>query len=140
MMRGAGRYMIEIFVEGTPAPKGSKVLMRGRMIESSRKVAAWEDAVAWALKAEVSPRNWDSAIYVGCEFYLPRPQRPQNKTPITRPDIDKLVRATLDGITRSGVVWRDDAQVCRLICVKRYTDNSFGGEKRTGAKIVIMPL
>jgi crossover junction endodeoxyribonuclease RusA len=40
------------------------------------------------------------------------------KTITTRPDIDKLARSTLDGLT--GVLFHDDAQVAFLVASKEY--------------------
>lgn len=39
--------------------------------------------------------------------------------PITKPDIDKLLRAVCDGITDAGV-WKDDAQVIRVVMEEVY--------------------
>lgn len=40
--------------------------------------------------------------------------------PSQRPDVDKLVRNALDGMT--GVIYKDDGQVVQLIAQKRYAD------------------
>ena len=62
-------------------------------------------------------------------FYMPRPGSDFSKatgellgsarcSPWTKPDIDKLTRATLDALT--GLVWDDDARVVRTVIEKRY--------------------
>lgn len=38
--------------------------------------------------------------------------------PTKRPDMDNVVKAIYDGM--NAVVWRDDAQACRLVVDKRY--------------------
>lgn len=38
--------------------------------------------------------------------------------PDTRPDLTKLVRGIEDGLT--GIIWRDDGQVCELVAAKRW--------------------
>lgn len=50
---------------------------------------------------------------------------------IQRPDIDKLCRAVLDGLT--GVVFKDDSQVVSLYALK---ERALPGES-TGAKISV---
>jgi len=40
--------------------------------------------------------------------------------PSKTPDLDKLIRSTLDALTASGVVYRDDAQVVELTGRKVY--------------------
>lgn len=61
-------------------------------------------------------------------YYLPRPNGDYLKSgelaasarcePWTKPDLDKLERATLDAFT--GMVWDDDSRVCRVVKEKRY--------------------
>ena len=48
-------------------------------------------------------------------------------------DLDKLVRSTLDGLT--GVAYKDDCQIIRILASKRYAD--FEDE---GAEIFIHAL
>jgi Holliday junction resolvase RusA-like endonuclease len=49
-----------------------------------------------------------------------RPSAP--KRPAVKPDLDKLARAVLDGITAGGAI-HDDAQVCHLTVEKVYADD-----------------
>jgi len=74
-------------------------------------------------------KGWE----VNIQFYFTRPKRMYNSkgmlkpgidsiTHITYPDIDKLSRAVLDALT--GVVWEDDACVCKLIAEKRYAEEN----------------
>lgn len=61
-------------------------------------------------------------------YYMPRPNGDYTKSgeltasartePWTKPDLDKLERATLDALT--GMVWDDDSRVCRVVKEKRY--------------------
>src|SRR5690606_3372583 len=59
----------------------------------------------------------DGPVRVDVDFYLPRPKSlmrrkdPPGPIPHTaRPDVDNLLKSTKDALT--GLVWRDDAQVC----------------------------
>jgi crossover junction endodeoxyribonuclease RusA len=49
----------------------------------------------------------------------PKPSAPDY--PAVKPDIDKLERAVLDGLTAGGA-WTDDAQVVSCLTVKDYAD------------------
>ena len=53
-------------------------------------------------------------------FYLPRPKSlPKRVTAHTKkPDLDKLVRACCDALTK--ILFTDDAQVCELVSAKHY--------------------
>ena len=112
----------------TPAPQGSKRHVGGgRMVESSAKVKPWREAIRQeALKTGLAIS--DQPIYLHLLFRFRRPQGHHNsrgevkpsapKTHITRPDLDKLCRSTLDGLT--GVLFRDDSQVAFLVASKEY--------------------
>lgn len=79
------------------------------------------------------------------DFYLLRPpsvKQSKRAFPIVPPDIDKLCRSTLDGISQGlsgkvgdGLLWGDDAQVIELVARKFYAD-----EREPGADITITPM
>ena len=112
----------------SPAPQGSKRHVGGgRMIESSAKVKPWREAVrseaiATGLAISAEP------IYLHLLFRFRRPKGHYDskgqikasapQTPITRPDLDKLCRSTLDALT--GVLFADDSQVAFLVASKEY--------------------
>jgi len=62
----------------------------------------------------------DGALCVTIAFRLPRPKSKPKKfvLPTSKPDASKLARAAEDELT--GIVWRDDAQVCKLVVTKVY--------------------
>jgi crossover junction endodeoxyribonuclease RusA len=97
------------------------------MVESSAKVRPWRDAVrqeaiATGLAITSAP------IYLRLAFRFKRPKSHFNtkgqlraSAPldlITRPDLDKLCRSTLDGLT--GVLFSDDSQVAFMVASKQY--------------------
>jgi crossover junction endodeoxyribonuclease RusA len=119
---------MRIEVAGIPAPQGSKRHVGGgRMIEMSKGVSAWREAVrhetalAVALETQGTP---DGPVRVEIMFYLPRPKSTPKKVlyPAKRPDVDKLARAVLDGLV-AGWAMRDDAQVVTLVAMKRFADD-----------------
>ena len=123
-------------VYGIPAPQGSKRHVGGgRMIESSKKVGPWREAVKAAVLTATNrkPTAVDGPVQVDVTFFLPRPKshygtgrnagRVRDSAPAeptTKPDLDKLIRSTLDALTDVGAI-RDDAQVVRIKAAKGYS-------------------
>ena len=123
------------FVAGEPRPKGSKTTIRkggrswtvedGDMATKTRKagsVKAWMAAVASAAKAR-GVEKLDGPVEVEMRFALPKPKTVMRKQPTVAPDVDKLARAVADAL--NGVCWSDDAQVCKLVVTKLYSDETF---------------
>lgn len=118
-------------VAGTPAPQGSKRHVgNGRMIEMSTAVGPWREAVKAIALADGSNLE-RHPVAVDITFYLKRPRghyrtgAHENEVrasapryPKSRPDVDKLARSTLDGLT--GVMFDDDCQVITLTATKQY--------------------
>lgn len=142
--------MITIYVQGIPGPQGSKRHVgHGVMVESSKKVQPWREAVRSQVQSAMEkgappfPKGTPVAVLV--IFYLPRPKSHyrtgrnahllRDDAPrtyvATRPDLDKLVRSTLDGITSAGL-YVDDSQVVDLGSAKRYA-----GARPVGADITV---
>ena len=125
--------MITIEVRGLPAPQGSKRHVgHGIMVESSKAVGPWREAVRAETYKAVSDGGFQGPVHVDITLYLTRPrghygtgrnaERLRDSAPTWpsgRPDVDKLARAVLDGLTAGGA-WRDDAQVAVLIARKIY--------------------
>jgi crossover junction endodeoxyribonuclease RusA len=105
-------------VVGTPAPQGSKRHVgKGVMVESSEAVASWRDSVAMQVRSEMNhDRHPGFGVHVPVEVSLLfRMQRPVTlprrvQRHVRKPDLDKLVRATMDGLVVAGLL-ADDAQV-----------------------------
>ena len=139
--------MIEIRVNGLPAPQGSKRHVGGgRMVESSKKVKPWRTAVA----AETEKHDFGPWPFVGVAvwFLLPRPKSHYRTGrfahllkdnapayPDRYPDLDKLCRSTLDAL-RMGGAFKDDAQVVKLDAYKVYADQA----EQPGARIQVFPV
>ena len=128
---------MHIRVNGIPAPQGSKTRnAAGALYESSRAVGPWREAVRAETQAAMD-RGWEEwvrhafsrdgiglPVEVHIGFWLPKPKSaPKSRTwPSKRPDLDKLVRAVLDGLVAGGAL-ADDAQVVVLGACKRYADD-----------------
>jgi Holliday junction resolvase RusA-like endonuclease len=61
-------------------------------------------------------------LRLNCTFVFKKPRSaPADRArPIVKPDLDKLMRACCDAL--SGVLWKDDAQVCEATIAKIYGD------------------
>lgn len=134
-------------VYGTPAPQGSKrgfynqKTKRVNIVEDSKRVRPWKEAVKeMALSARGLTEDDSLAdpiagpVVVSVRFYLPRPRshfgtgrnagtvKASAPTfPAVVPDLDKLVRSTLDALTEAGLIV-DDKQIVGLNAIKRYPD------------------
>ena len=80
-------------------------------------LAAWRSAIALGARhAGALPR--DGAISIDMTFFMPKPKTVTRSHPTVAPDLDKLVRAVLDGLT--AIAYKDDSQVTSLIARKDY--------------------
>ncbi|MGP9725426.1 RusA family crossover junction endodeoxyribonuclease [Corynebacterium sp. AOP40-9SA-29] len=129
--------MTTFFVNGTPAPQGSKNAYRrgGRtvLVESSKKVKPWRAAVAQVAALMCPPTPIDGPVFVAITFVLPRPKSLPKRIihMVKKPDLDKLVRSTLDAL--SGIAYVDDNRVTSIYATKRYAING----SPPGAQITI---
>jgi Holliday junction resolvase RusA-like endonuclease len=120
-------------VRGVPAPKGSARAMlvggRPRVIASGstsnqRALMEWSHAINGAMVAHVRgprPVFKGKALRVRLTFRMPAPRRwkaGQEEQHTTKPDLDKLVRATLDPMT--GIIFDDDSRVACIEAAKHY--------------------
>ena len=118
--------MIEVTVYGIPGPQGSKNFKgrskktgKGILVESSKKVKPWREAVeASAVNTIIGasidiPLPLDGPLVARMVFTLPKPVNApkRRKTwPDRMPDLDKLARSTGDALTSSGLI-ADDARI-----------------------------
>lgn len=121
--------VVHFKVLGEPVPQGSKTCFcRGgtpTMFESNKKWGPWRTKCAQAARGIEVTWTRSSPLYVVLTFMFPAIATQRDGWKITAPDIDKLTRAVLDGITfdaRGRGVLPDDAQVVRLVVEKIYGD------------------
>ena len=112
---------ITIYIPGQPQSKGSKkgFFRGGRVIivDQNKKHKAYEESIKNALNKKISEVHL-GRVDVDIFFYMKRGKTVKRKYPITRPDIDKMVRCVLDALT--GIVYKDDSQVVSLSAMKTY--------------------
>lgn len=129
--------MTTFLVPGIPAPQGSKsAFVRGGravLVESSKGVGPWREAVAWSARSAVNGLI-TGPVELHIEFIMPRPKawgKKRNDPMVQRPDLDKTLRSTCDGLT--GSAYMDDSQVVKITASKRRA----GHDEATGALITI---
>ena len=106
------------FVRGRPIPQGSLKFIQGRPIHvRATDLAVWRADIA--RNAELfgfTPIA--EAVRVEMDFVMSKPKSAKRLFPSVKPDLDKLVRAVLDGLT--GVAYEDDSQVVLIKATKTY--------------------
>ncbi len=108
---------VELTVFGRPGPQGSKTSYgKGRMVESSKRVKPWRDAVVTVgLEVMAGRAPLDGPLVVSMVFTLPKPKsapKSRRTWPDRTPDLSKLARSTEDALTDCGVI-ADDARIVR---------------------------
>lgn len=146
---------VEIKVYGVPAPQGSKDAIpvykgrgpdrrfTGKVVqrESSSAVAPWREAVRQEAVTEMAVaalEPFTGAVEVIVVFTLPKGKSVRRSLPAVRPDLDKLLRSTLDALKDAGV-YGDDGQVCRIVTDKFYPGGLYALD-RPGATIKVREL
>lgn len=139
------------FIPGMPATKGStksfynpkaktKAGKVGKVVtiaDNNEAQKSWQARVAVFAREAGAPFVAKTAVSLRIVFHLPRPashfgsgrnagqvRMSAPSHPTAKPDVDKLTRAVLDGLT--GVLYHDDAQVVRTDSEKKYTTGQPG--------------
>lgn len=147
--------LIEIVVRGIPGPQGSKRHVGGgRMIESSKKVKPWREAVVTeAVDVRDGAPALTGPLAVEMVFTLTRPKSHYRTgrnahmlrddapaRPASKPDTSKLLRSTEDALTTAGV-YRDDALIVEYLrAAKVYANEDPDALDSPGAVIRIYPI
>jgi Holliday junction resolvase RusA-like endonuclease len=145
-----------IGVKGRPAPQGSKDLgSAGQLIEHSAYLPAWRVAVKVGAYMAYQAYNIQNAalplfpagtpvVIERCTFYLESEQCRAEGTdlPLGTPDIDKLLRSTLDALggqkRGSARLFADDSQVVRIRDLSKERPGAeLGGWNHSGALIIV---
>ncbi|MBC7594563.1 MAG: RusA family crossover junction endodeoxyribonuclease [Kineosporiaceae bacterium] len=100
--------------------------------QNAKNLKPWRHTVATHADRGVT---FDCPVSVELTFVMPKPKRPRWTTPATKPDIDKLERAMLDGLTDGGLI-ADDARVVRLLAVLEYAEV----DNPVGVHVAVMAL
>lgn len=127
---------IVIQVNGVPVPQGSKTIQRAGskawlVNANDKKLRPWRKQVTKAVQEQLGDWKLTSdPIGIYLTFIMPRPKSVTRPQHTVKPDLDKLIRSALDGITdaantaTSTGIWVDDSQVVRLHAQKEYEDDT----------------
>ena len=94
-------------------------------------VASWRSSIALAAKMAGAKPHVEP-VEIEMIFTMMRPRTVTRPEPSVAPDLDKLVRAVLDGLT--AIAYRDDGQVTTLTASKIYGDRA-GVSVKVGPKL-----
>ena len=124
----SARQVCDFLVEGTPVPQGSKtgfVVGKRAIVTDANKtqLKPWRQVVAAAARAAYDGPRIEGPVLLVVEFRFLRPKSVKREWPSVKPDLDKLERALLDGLTDSGI-WRDDSQVVSMPSKKVYAERA----------------
>jgi len=112
--------IISFDIHGVPTTKGNIMRYGPRhYVDNTHGLAAWMDAISTAANAErlkvgrplAGPLHLDAIFRLRMPANRPAAIRRRGRWPCSvRPDVDKLLRAIFDGLTRSGLIV-DDARI-----------------------------
>lgn len=119
---------ISFTVHGRPQPQGSakafipKGWNRAVITSDNKTLKPWrQDVSAMASRAMQAANEAPTVAPVRVEvvFAFAKPKSVKGPHKTTKPDLDKLLRGVLDGM--SGIVFHDDAQVVECQVSKRFS-------------------
>jgi len=119
--------MIAVYIEGRPAPKGSRTIVTSKDGRQwSRPASKYEEAWIKAVKAatQIAMRHEHDpgppyAVNIEIRVALPKRKIDRKRWWPSQHDVDKLVRGTIDGLVKGGAMI-DDRHVIALTANKRY--------------------
>lgn len=120
---------ITITVIGVPVGKARARKGRGGHFYTPEKTATYEAALrnaALQAMGNKPPLTEPLAVTMRAELPIPESWTGKKKNlaiiggilPTGKPDLDNFQKAALDGF--NGIVWRDDAQIVKIVAEKRY--------------------
>jgi len=121
-----GRSHALLFVDGRPAPQGSKnafvIGKRAVMVEASKHLPAWRNDVILAVKKMFADSEdvskFVEPVKLKVTFYIERPKQPKYKIyPGGKPDLDHYIRAVGDALTIGGLL-ADDSLIVKILAEK----------------------
>ncbi len=107
---------------GIPKPQPRpKATIRGAHagVYTPKTAQSWKEIIALEA-APLAGRQVEGPIAIRALFTLPRPKaRRKEHLVVTKPDLDNLLKSTMDALT-DRAVWRDDSQIAEISSRKTY--------------------
>jgi crossover junction endodeoxyribonuclease RusA len=136
---------LSFFVPGIPATAGSKSAFLNKktgkimVTPANKKQKPWMSHVKACALDSYAGEPTLKPVTLELTFKMPRPKAHygtgKNSDKLKdsamflhtkKPDLTKMLRAVEDALT--GIVWKDDSQVCQFYCCKHYTEKTPGVE------------
>jgi len=123
---GSGRSHAVLFVDGRPAPQGSKnafvIGKRAVMVEASKHLPAWRNDIILAVRKLFADSEdvskFVEPVKLKVTFYIERPKQPKWKVyPAGKPDLDHYIRGCADALVIGGLI-QDDALIVKILAEK----------------------
>lgn len=110
-------YSLELDIDPVPFDRPRFRLGRGF---NSPKYAAFKRAAGICMREQFRRTPLAEALNVAVRFKIKRPKTVKRPWPTVVPDVDNFLKGILD--SANGILWRDDAQICRVTGEKSYAD------------------
>ena len=126
MASEVGREHALLFVDGRPAPQGSKnafvIGKRAVMVEASKHLPAWRNDIILAVKQLFNDTQdvskFVDPVKLKVTFYLEKPPNTKYVNyPGGKPDLDHYIRSCGDALTIGGLV-KDDSLIVKILAEK----------------------
>jgi crossover junction endodeoxyribonuclease RusA len=133
--------MFRLFVPGIPKPQGSKsAFKRGNrivLVEASKSLPEWRNTLEWTITAYTQENRFTTVLRpfsIELHFWLPRAKTNAKPFHTQKPDLDKLIRAVLDALTKAKAI-KDDSY-----CVELSARKSWDDFHPAGVEITMIPF
>ena len=125
-------------IEAEPKPQGSKNAFvkdgKAVLVEASKGVHTWRTAVTKAAKFQPPATQFNCPVWIVLEFYLTQAPSNRKDKPSQKPDLDKLIRSTLDALVQAGIM-TDDQIITKISASKRWAKDRASG--KPGVYVVV---
>jgi len=121
---------IKLEIDPVPWQRATPMVGGRSVAVIPKKTRDFERDIAILFAAKWKRPRLEGPVEMMCCYAIRRPGKgkpgSRQAFPITGFDIDNLEKALMDGISKSKVVWKDDAQVVQVNKRKRWSDSKTG--------------
>ena len=110
---------IELVISIDPLPKQRPRFGNGRTY-TPYKTKKYEESIRVSCKSQYCNAPLSGPLTAEVYFLFKRPPSIRRANHDVRPDLDNLLKALFDGM--NGILFKDDAQIVRIMAYKKYSD------------------